>query len=138
MASGCCSQPVPLTFNCGYARAAIYHITNELTGNKGRKGVCLETRATKFKTLFQGCANYGIPDGYFGNNTPTSTFNRHCSSVLDAFKAKWYPQQARSDYLSIFSPTKWEHLSANTKAQHTLGNCDGCCQNYFDWQGIPR
>ncbi len=130
MASGA-HCPLSLTVNCGFARVAIHQITNDLSDNRGRTG---GRQATKFQSLFQGCDHYGIPDVYFDRTGRNSQFDRHCELVLNTFKRKWYPQNAKASYLSVFSTLKWVALPENQKAKHTLTKCEESHQTYPELQ----
>ena len=46
--------------------------------------------------------------------------------ILRAFNRKWYPKQARNQYLAAFSKAKWNALSETAKKKHQLSFCTEC------------
>ena len=76
--------PIPLRFNCGYARVAVKELlSTEQTGRTIDK----PKRAQEFRELFD-IPTFGIPDGYFTEKKGKSygsLFDRHCTRVLSGF-----------------------------------------------------
>ena len=69
-----------------------------------------------FRENFQLC-NAGLPADYFlRKSRHASTFERYgVKSVLAAFNAKWYPKQARQEYITTFPYKNGRHYPTLSK-----------------------
>ena len=133
-----CPRMVGLLVNCGYARTTIHNNSTSLDDGRYVKSIDRQKRALNFRSQFNMCPNYGIPDGYFEtvNKDGTSQFDRDCAKVLDAFKSKW-PRGFTVDrklYLEKFSAAKWSELPNAEKNMHTLSRCDKCTELHYSYQ----
>ena len=91
--------PIPLNFNCGYARTAIRELTPKRTGRIGRK-IDTEKRLNDFKELF---CDISLPDDIVRTDSKgNSQFDKYCTSILDMFSKKWNPN-VQADYEALFS-----------------------------------
>lgn len=127
-----------LIVNCGYARVSIHKNSNpDRTGRNARKNIDVSNRANHFRSQFDGCPSYGIPDGYFeptGKNN-FSQFDRDCNKILDGFLQKFREiGHTRESYLQMFSFVKWSQLPDSEKAKHTLSNCLRCFELHKTYQ----
>ena len=130
--------PIPIKFNCGYARTAVRELTPKKTGKSGRK-IDTNKRASDFKQLF---CSFSLPEEIFlADHKGDSQFDRYCNSILDMFSKKWNPN-IRADYEAFFSIDNWKRLPTNNKKEHSL-SCNACSinqirfQQAFPWKPIP-
>lgn len=85
-------RKVALVVNCGYARFSIYMNSNpSRSGQQARQTIDIQQRATHFKTQFNTCLSYGIPNNYFeaSGKDRISQFDRDCNKILDGFKSNF-------------------------------------------------
>ena len=67
-----------------------------------------------------------------------SAFESSVKSVLTAFLSKWYPPEARKDYLDTFSLEKWQSMDKATQKSHSVSNCIACAVQHAQLQSsIP-
>ena len=80
-----------------------------------------------FEENFQLC-NAGLPADYFlrKGKHPSTFENYGVQSILAAFNAKWYPKQARQEYITTFSLEKWKALPDPVKKSHSISKCVAC------------
>ena len=113
-----------IRFNCGFARGAVRELS---TQNVNR-----EERKNKFQELFP---HYGVSSSYFeSSNGRLSNFDKHCKSILEAWRKRWHPTSSRTDYETTLCTSKWEALSQLEKEKHTLAGCNECSTNFQDLQ----
>ena len=96
MANDCVKHTV-LKINCGFARTAMRELTPK---RNGHILIDKQKRETEFQNLFGECTGYVREASYFtdnGNND--SQFNRDCERILDFFRMKWNPNEAKLQYV---------------------------------------
>jgi len=103
-----------------------------------------EERSEKFRSLFSENPNFNMPDEYYANGWHASkgSFNEHCNFMLKCCNKKWAPQSMRKDYLTTFSVKSWKQLLPGKQLEHSMSNCQACCQNHANLQAafpaLPR
>jgi hypothetical protein len=124
----CCIKQTSLSINCAYARVAIRELSKQPS----------EQYVIMFKSLFSEYPGFTLPDSYFTPNTSKvpSQFDRDCARVNKAFSSKWHPTNARVQYESQFSTTKWNSLPADEKHKHSLDNCEACYVQFYQYQKL--
>ena len=110
------------SFNCAFARRAVHELS--VVQNVDR-----ETRQNKFQELFP---YYKLSASYFESRF--SVFDRHCKSIIEAWKKRWNPGSSRAAYEEAFSIAKWEALSQSQKERHTLAQCNECSTLFQELQ----
>lgn len=123
--------------NCGYARANIYDNSPTQRGCNGRENIDIMERARKFRSQFNDCRDYGIPEGYFEprGKDGTSQFDRDCSKILNGFTTlKWPRSTDKEAYLAKFSTKNWSELPTAEKGTHTMSKCVRCYENAREHQ----
>ena len=125
-------MPIPITLqiNCGYARVAIRELSSP-ERMKSRLEVAHEQRRQDFLQLFSS-EKFTIPEEY--RSSTNRQFNKHCDKILDYFSSKWHPPSKRLEYLSVFSPENWKHLTTSEMEKHTLSSCTACYINHQSLQ----
>ena len=61
-------------------------------------------------------------------------YERHCTTIKQAFSKRWHPQSCRYDYHKAFSINVWEQLSQIQKSKHSLAKCDECFKSFYHLQ----
>lgn len=127
-----CSQ---LYVDCGFARVAIYELSNQGERGNAAPTVNREERAKEFQSLYSTVANFGINCSYFSQHGYCqSRFDKHCKIVLEKFKKRWHPTDSRKSYLDHFSTSQWKALSQWQKVKHTISNCKECADKHQEHQ----
>ena len=134
--------PIPIAFNCGYARVAVFEYS-VITKGKSRSSICEEKRKEKFQKLFHDHEALFRPDGFWNTRLTKqgSPFNRYCDFVMDNFAKKWKSKVYRVQYTSTFSTENWQSLPEAKKKHHSLSKCSACASKHLELQkafpGLP-
>ncbi len=134
-------MPIPLLFNCGYARVAVYEISAVKKG-KSRISINRKVRAEKFQNLFSEHVSAFVRPEEYWKELQSSKFNQHCDFTLDCIcRRRWSFLTAKQQYLEFFSIDKWKAVSGDKKRRHTLSQCFYCANMNFELQkhfpGLP-
>ena len=93
--------------NCGYARVAIWQLSEVGKGKKHNEAN-YDGRNEKFQELFAPLTTYGIDSAIFeGYEHRECTFNRYCKSINGLFQ-KWKAREAKQNYIKTFSTENWK------------------------------
>ena len=124
--------PLALSFNCGYARIAVYEISGV---QRGKSKCCInrKVRVKKFRSLFSTQTSFERHDEFW-NDSKSYNFNKYSDFVLNCFSKKWKSQTSRAQYLETFSVSKWEAFSTNKKVLHSLSKCSQCAVEHLEVQ----
>ena len=124
--------------NCGFARTTIHQNSTSFQDGRYIKTIDKNKRALNFRSQFNMCTNYGIPERYFDDKfkDKTSLFERDCEKITKAFQSKWPHGSCidRKRYLEKFSAANWSGLPTEEKLMHTMSRCAKCFECCSDFQ----
>ena len=120
-----------LVLNCGFARVAIYDLSNMSKGHH-RDNIDEAARRNHFQKLFKHCNV--LPSLMLSplKSASATYFDVYCDHILDAIhEHRWSGKQK---YFDTFTMKKWEKMSVADRKKHTVSKCYACSMQYTELQ----
>ena len=122
-----------LVLNCGFARVAIYDLSNTLSGHHRDDIINKAARLDRFLKLFKHSNVLpSLSSLKEGKSTSITYFDVYCDHILDTIRKRGW--SGKQKYFDTFALKKWEKMSVADRKKHTVSKCYACSMQYTEIQ----